>query len=57
VAGTGESRGPCEVLMGRPQGKRPLGGWSYRRKDNIIMKLTVGVGGIHWCDLAQNRDK
>ena len=57
MAGTGESRGPCEVLMGRPQGKRPLGGWSYRRKDNIIMKLTVGVGGIHWCDLAQNRDK
>jgi len=57
MAGIGESRGACKILVGRPQGKRPLGRSSYRREDNISMKFTNGVGEMHWRDLAQNRDK
>jgi hypothetical protein len=31
-----ERRGACKILLGRPQGKRPLGVSSYRRKDNTL---------------------
>jgi hypothetical protein len=46
------------VLVGKPEGKRPLGRPRRRREDNIKMDLQdVGCGGIDWIKLAQGRDK
>jgi hypothetical protein len=40
-------RGVYRVLVGKPEGKRPLGRPRRRRKDNIIMDLQeVGYGGM-----------
>ena len=45
------------VLVGKPEGKRPLGRPRRRWEDNIKMALReVGVGG-DWMDLAQDRDR
>ena len=45
------------VLVGKPEGKRPLAGPRRRWEDNIKMDLQeVGCGGMDWIDLAQNRD-
>jgi hypothetical protein len=53
-----ERRGVCRVLVGIPQGKRPLGIPRCRGKDNIKMDLQeVGWGGTDWIDLAQDRDR
>jgi hypothetical protein len=44
--------------VGRPQGKRSLGGSGYRRKDNISRKLAeMGVERVYFYDPAQNMDK
>ena len=44
--------------MGRPEGKRPLGKTRRRWEDNIIVDIQeVGWVGMHWIDLAQDRDK
>jgi len=49
----GERRGVCRVLMGKPEGKRPLGRPRRRWKDNIMMDLQeVGCGGMDWIELA-----
>ena len=54
----GEGRGVYRVLVGKPEGKRPLGRPSYRWEDNIKMDLQeVGCGGRDWIDLAQDRDR
>jgi len=46
------------VLVGRPEGKRPLGRPKLRWEDNIKMDLQeVGCGGIDWIDLAQDMDR
>jgi hypothetical protein len=46
------------VLMGTPEGKRPLGRPRRRWEDNIKMDLQeVGCGGMDWIDLAQARDR
>jgi len=46
------------VLMGKPEGKRPLGKPRYRWEDNIKMDLQeVGCGGMDWIDLAHDRDR
>ena len=46
------------VLVGKPEGKRPLAGPRRRWEDNIKMDLQeVGCGGMDWIDLAQNRDR
>ena len=43
--------------MGKPEGKRPLGGPRQRWEDNIRIDLQeVGCGGIDWIKLAQDRD-
>ena len=46
------------VLVGKPQGKRPLGRLRRRWEDNIKMGLqAVGCGGMDWIELAQDRNR
>ena len=53
-----EGRGVHRVLVGKPEGKRPLGRPRHRWEGNIRMDLQeVGGGGGEWMELAQNRDK
>ena len=53
----GEGRGVHRVLIGKPEGKRPLGRPRLRCEDNIKMDLReVGGGGGDWMELAQDRD-
>jgi len=54
----GERRGVYRVLVGKPEGTRPLGRHRHRWEDNIVMDLQeVGFGGMGWIDLAQDRDR
>jgi hypothetical protein len=54
----GERRGVNKVLVGKREGKRPLGRPRCRREDNIKMDFQeVGCGSIVWIELAQDRDK
>ena len=58
VARMGERRGVYRVLVGKPEGKRPLGRPRRRWKDNIKMDLQeVGCGGMDWVELALDRDR
>ena len=58
VARMGERGGVYRVLVGKPEGKRPLGRPSCRREDNIKMYLQeVGRGGMDWIELAEERDR
>ena len=57
VARMGEERGAYRVLMGKPEGKRPLRRPRRRCVDNIRMDLQeVGCGYVDWIGLAQDRD-
>jgi hypothetical protein len=54
----GEDRGVYRVLVGKPEGKRPLGRPRRRWEDNIKMDLQeVGGGRGDWIVLAQDRDR
>jgi len=54
----GEERGVCRVLLGKPEGRRPLARPGRRRVDNIRMDLQgVGCGYMDWIGLAQDRDR
>ena len=56
VARIGEERGVYRVLVGKPEGKRPLGRPRRRWVDNIRMDLQeVGCGYMDWIGLAQDR--
>ena len=45
-------------LVGKPEGKRPMGSPRPRWEDNIKMvHQEVGYGGMDWMELAQNRDR
>jgi hypothetical protein len=45
-----------QVLVGRPEGKRPLGRPRHRWEDNINMELReIGIDGVNWIWLAQDR--
>ena len=58
VARMGERRGVYRVLVGKHEGKRPLGRPRRRWEDNIKMDLQeVGCGGLDWMELAQDRDR
>jgi hypothetical protein len=58
VAFIRERRGVYRVLVGKPEGKRPLGKSMHRWQDNIKMDLQeVGCRGMNWIDLAQDRDR
>jgi hypothetical protein len=53
----GEERGVHRVLVGKPEGKRPLGKPRRRWEDNIKMDVQeVGGGRGDWMELAQDRD-
>jgi len=53
-----ERIGVYRVLVGRPEGKRPLGRPRRRWEDNIKMDLQeVGCEVMDWIELAQNRDR
>jgi hypothetical protein len=53
----GEERKVYKVLVGKPEGKRPLGRPRHRREDGIRMDLReIGFGGVDWIRLAQDRD-
>ena len=57
VARMGEERGPYRVLVGKPEGKRPLGRPRRIWVDNIRMNLQkVGFGHVDWIGVAQDRD-
>jgi hypothetical protein len=57
VARMGEGRGVYRVLVGKPEGKRPLGRPRRRWEDNVRMDLQdVGCGCEDWIGLAQDRD-
>ena len=54
----GERRVVYRVLMGKPEGKRPLGRPRHRQEDNIKMDLQeVGFAGVDWVSVAQDWDK
>jgi hypothetical protein len=58
VARIGEKRNAYRILVGKPEGKRPLGRRKHRWVDNIKMDLReIGWGGMGWLDLAQDRDQ
>ena len=58
VARMGEERGVYRVLVGKPEGKRPLGRPRRTWVDNIRMDLQeVGCGYMDWIRLAQDRDR
>ena len=54
----GERRDIHRVLVGKPEGKRPLGRPRCRLEDNIKIDLQeAGCGGVDWIKLAQDRDR
>ena len=58
MARMGEGRGGHRVLVGKPEGKRPLGRPRRRWDDNIKMDLQeMGRGCGDWIELAQDRDR
>ena len=58
VARMEEKRGVYRVLVGKPEGKRPLGRPKRRREGNIKMDLQeVGCEGMDWIELAQDSDR
>ena len=58
VARMGEEMGVYRVLVGKPEGKRPLGRPRRKWVDNIRMDLQeVGCGHLNWIGLAQDRDR
>ena len=58
VSRMGERRGVYRVLVGKPEGKRPLGIPRRRWENNIKVYLQkLGCGDMDWIELAQDRDR
>ena len=58
VAHVGEKGGVYRVLVGKPEGKRPLRKPSHMWEDNIKIDLQeVGFGDMDWIDIIQDRDR
>jgi hypothetical protein len=58
MARTGEERKVYKVLIGKSEGKRPLGRPRHRWEDGIRMDLReIGWGSVDWIQLAQDRDR
>ena len=52
-----QSRNAYKVLVGKPEGKKPLGRPRHTWEDNIKMDLTVGCDPGEWIDLTEDRDQ
>jgi hypothetical protein len=53
----GEVRGAYNILVGRPEGRRPLGRPRRRWEDNIkIVLREIGFGDVDWINLDRDRD-
>jgi hypothetical protein len=50
----GEKRNAYRILVGEPEGKRPLGRPRHRWVDNI---REIGWNGVDWIDMAEERDQ
>jgi hypothetical protein len=58
VARMWERKGIYMVVVGKPEGKRPLGRPRRRWEDNIKMDVQeVGCAGMDWIEVAQDRDR
>ena len=57
MARMGEGRVVHRVLVGKPEGRRPLGRPRRRWEDNIRLDLREVGGGGDWLMLAQDRDR
>ena len=58
MARMGQGRGVPRILVGKPEGKRPLGRPRRRWDDNIKTDLQEEGGGCEgWMELAQDRDR
>jgi hypothetical protein len=58
AARMGEKRNAYGILVGKPEGKRPLGRPRRRWVENIEMDLReIGRDGVDWMDMAQDRDQ
>jgi hypothetical protein len=54
----GEKRNAYRIMVGKPEGKRPLGRPRRRCVDNIKMDLReIGCDGMDWIDVAQDKDQ
>jgi hypothetical protein len=54
----GEKRNACRILLGKPEGRRPLGRPRCRWLNNIKMDVReIEWGGMDWLDLAQGSDQ
>jgi hypothetical protein len=54
----GEKRNACRLLVGKPEGKRPLGRPRRRWVDSITIDLReIGWDGTDWIDLTQDSDQ
>jgi hypothetical protein len=54
----GEVRGAYNILVEKPEGRRPLGSHRCRWEDNIKMDLReIGFGDVDWIHLAHDRDR
>jgi hypothetical protein len=51
----GEKRNAYRILVGKPEGRRPLGRSRRRWVDKIDLR-EIGWDGVDWVDLAQDRD-
>jgi hypothetical protein len=57
VARMGEKRDAYRILVGRPEGRRPLGRPRHRWDDNIKIDLQEVEWGMDWIELAQDKDR
>jgi hypothetical protein len=58
VAQMGEKRSAYGLLVGKPEGRRPVGRPRHRWLDNIWIDLVeVGWGDVDWIGLAHDRDR
>jgi len=54
----GERSGVYSVLVGKPEGARPIGRPRHRWEDNIKMDIQeIGCGVTNWIELTQDRDR
>jgi hypothetical protein len=54
----GAKRNACRILLGKPEGNRPLGRPRRRWEDNVKIDLReIGWYGMDWIDLGRDRDQ